>query len=790
MIARLLQKTAQYLSIMGLLSLSLLLFALGYSALMLSGFIKGFEGFHSLLAVFLGISTGWILASTKKNFIKSTLIALLTSFLWAVFVLGQLVRPLAVLFSRFGYAYLAAWRWILVRESLPPDLVPIQLAMQEAANHLIALGSRLFAWLTRVLTGESYFDPLIVLMVWSFLFTLISAWGSWFVRRRWQGLFAVLPSGLLLAGMVNYVGEEANSLLPFLFASLFLMITASQAGREFYWEDSRLDYSTDIRIDIATITIPITITLLVIGSFWPIISIQRMLELAQSIGEKPAERVEQVGGAFGIDAPAQPAELEPAYLTEKLPRSHLLGAGPDLTTDAVMEVSVENLAVTITEDGQVSVPNYYWRSLSYDVYTRHGWATSPFNISAYEGGDPIQSIDETTSGQTTLRQHIVKLVPGNPAVYHTGDLITTDQDFEISRRSLSQSEFDLLGASTDALEYSVDSHLRKTSPGELRQAGRDYPAWVEDLYLRLPEDIPHRVTTLAIEITAGKANVYDQTAAIEAYLRQYPYNLDIEEPPPNRDVVDYFLYDLQQGFCDYYATSMVVMARSVGIPSRFVTGYSTGSYDLEKGKYIVSGKNSHAWVEVYFPGYGWVEFDPTAGMPGFQRADEAPALASTVKIPAGRSLMIRGVWRLVGLASVGFFGLLLLLADGWNRVDTRRLLQMEPSAAVDRLYERFRRRSARLERTHRQDLTPNEFASSLDSVLKSISIKNKPWSYLEQTNLEVSRITELYSRASYSAHPLNKEESRSAVENWQRLRWRLLLARLLTLGKNRPKLRV
>ncbi len=789
MIARFLEKEIHRLSTPGLLSLSLLLFALGYSALMLSGIIKGFEGFHGLLAVFLGVCTGWILATTNLNFRKSLLVILLTSFLWVILISGQLIRPLAVLFARFGNAYLAAWRWILVKEALPPDLAPIHLALQEAANHLIALESRLSVWTIRVINGESTFDPLIVLIVWSLLFMLISAWSGWFVRRRWQGLIAVLPAAFILAGTTNYIREAPYSLLPFLSASVLLMITASQAGREFHWEDSQLDYSPEIRADIATITIPITVILLVIGSFWPTISIRKMLELAQSIGEKPAERVEQVGGALGIDAPAQPVE-ESAYLTEKLPRSHLLGAGPDLNKDAVMEVLVENLDVSFTVDGQVRVPDYYWRSVSYDVYTRHGWTMSSFNIAAYKGGEPVHPIDETTPTQQTLRQHIRRLVPGDLAVYHTGNLITTDQDFEVSRRAATQSDFDLLGASIDAIEYSVDSLVRETNPEDLRQAGRDYPAWVTDHYLRLPEELPNRVTNLAIEITAGKANPYDQTAAIEAYLHQYPYTLDIEEPPPNRDVVDYFLYDLQQGFCDYYATSMVVMARSVGIPSRFVTGYSSGSYNPEEGKYIITGEDAHAWVEVYFPGYGWVEFEPTAGLPGFQRQDETPAQASDVKIPPGRSLIVRGVWHLVGLASAGLFGLLLLIADGWDRIDRRRLLQMEPSAAVARLYTRFRRRAANLERTHRRDLTPHEFAGSLNSVMKAISLNYKSWNFLEPTNREVSSITEYYSRASYSSHPLNQDESRSALENWQRLRWRLLLARILTLGTNRSKLRV
>ncbi len=101
--------------------------------------------------------------------------------------------------------------------------------------------------------------------------------------------------------------------------------------------------------------------------------------------------------------------------------------------------------------------------------------------------------------------------------------------------------------------------------------------------------------------------------AIETYLRSFTYNDDIEAPPPDRDPVEYFLYDIREGYCDYYATSMVVMLRSLGIPARAVSGYAEGRYDEEARLYYVTERDAHTWVEVYFPDYGWIEFEPTAG---------------------------------------------------------------------------------------------------------------------------------------------------------------------------------
>ena len=102
--------------------------------------------------------------------------------------------------------------------------------------------------------------------------------------------------------------------------------------------------------------------------------------------------------------------------------------------------------------------------------------------------------------------------------------------------------------------------------------------------------------------------------AIEAYLRTISYTLDVPAPPLDRDVADYFLFDLRRGYCDYFATAMVVLARSVGIPARLVTGYASGGYDVISAQFVVLEKDAHSWVEVYFPSYGWVEFEPTSGL--------------------------------------------------------------------------------------------------------------------------------------------------------------------------------
>jgi hypothetical protein len=100
--------------------------------------------------------------------------------------------------------------------------------------------------------------------------------------------------------------------------------------------------------------------------------------------------------------------------------------------------------------------------------------------------------------------------------------------------------------------------------------------------------------------------------AIEQFLRGFTYNDQIPAPPPGVNGVNYFLFDIQEGYCDYYASSFAMMARTLGIPARVAAGYSQGEYLPETDTYRVREFNGHSWPEVFFPGYGWIEFEPTA----------------------------------------------------------------------------------------------------------------------------------------------------------------------------------
>ncbi|MCZ6614709.1 MAG: transglutaminase domain-containing protein [Chloroflexi bacterium] len=164
---------------------------------------------------------------------------------------------------------------------------------------------------------------------------------------------------------------------------------------------------------------------------------------------------------------------------------------------------------------------------------------------------------------------------------------------------------------TPPRSYKTVGSVSTATPEMLRAAGQDYPTWVTDRYLQLPPDFPQNVRLLARELAVGMDNPHDVAESIQAHLGTLPYSTDIVGPPVDRDGVDWFLNDQGVGYCQYYASAMITMLRSLGIPARLVVGFTPGDWDSQRGIWVVRAKHYHAWPEVYFPDYGWVEYEPT-----------------------------------------------------------------------------------------------------------------------------------------------------------------------------------
>ena len=171
------------------------------------------------------------------------------------------------------------------------------------------------------------------------------------------------------------------------------------------------------------------------------------------------------------------------------------------------------------------------------------------------------------------------------------------------------------GGSAEAdVPYQLTASVSSAEPEQLREAGDLYAPWLWARYTQLPADMPPRVETLALDITAEAETPYDKAVAVEGYLKNnLAYNLEIDPPPLGADGVDHFLFENREGYSEYFGSAMTVLMRSLGIPSRMTTGYTTGNSHGSANLYIVSDHHSHGWSEVYFPGYGWIPFEPTPG---------------------------------------------------------------------------------------------------------------------------------------------------------------------------------
>jgi transglutaminase-like putative cysteine protease len=160
--------------------------------------------------------------------------------------------------------------------------------------------------------------------------------------------------------------------------------------------------------------------------------------------------------------------------------------------------------------------------------------------------------------------------------------------------------------------YEAESDVATPSAAELRAAGQNYPPEVTGSYLQLPA-LDQRIDRLAAQITLSATTDYDKAALLETYLRtRYQYTLELPRVSP-ADPIANFLFERKQGHCEYFASSMAVMLRTLGIPSRVVNGFRSDEFNDLTANYVVRAKDAHAWVEAYFPGYGWQSFDPTPG---------------------------------------------------------------------------------------------------------------------------------------------------------------------------------
>jgi len=264
----------------------------------------------------------------------------------------------------------------------------------------------------------------------------------------------------------------------------------------------------------------------------------------------------------------------------------------------------------------------YWRGVALANFNGFGWSNPP-------GQYVIQRQDDGFSipwRQNTLFQWQSSDSPNRQKIIHYRVLmepIGTNVFFLAPWAHHISGDYHLLagdpgGAVYDfdtqraISRYEADSDIAKPTAAELRHAAPNHASHGMQNYLRLPPVDP-RVFKLAAQITSSSQNDYDRAAAIESYLRtHFGYTLQLPKSEV-KDPIANFLFERKQGHCEYFASAMAVMLRTVGIPSRVVNGFRSDEFNDITGNYVVRAKDAHSWVEAFFPGYGWHTFDPTPG---------------------------------------------------------------------------------------------------------------------------------------------------------------------------------
>ncbi|WP_267641683.1 transglutaminase domain-containing protein [Haloarchaeobius amylolyticus] len=285
----------------------------------------------------------------------------------------------------------------------------------------------------------------------------------------------------------------------------------------------------------------------------------------------------------------------------------------------------------------------YVRTNTFATYTGTGWARETDPV-PFDGAVPDSAAEgETVAGERITQRITLQTASSTLPTAWKPVAVEVDApgaDLQVTPQGTFQAETALPNGTT----LTVTSAQPPDDPARLAAAGTDYPDAVEERYTQLPADTPQRVRDLTAEVTADASNPYETARAIEAWLEtEKTYSLNASHDP-DRPVVDQFLFEMDRGYCQYFASSMTVMLRSEGIPARYVTGFSPG---LRAGEdeYLVTGSNAHAWVEVYVPDTGWVRFDPTPPADrktSDQRTfDAAAANASAAGQPGSESIAPR-----------------------------------------------------------------------------------------------------------------------------------------------------
>lgn len=663
---------------------------------------------------------------------------------------------------------------------------------------LIAIAERNAAWFAALFSRAPAADNLIFVIQLCLLGWWIGHFAIWTLYRHRQVLYAILPAGIGLIVVVYYSTLNlVGYLIVYLISVVLLGINIELARNQARWRIYQIRYPPDIFWDFLKAGLTFAVLVTALAWLMPGVANRAAVERLTRPLEGPWRRFEQTWSRMYKSLRYQ----GPPVRTTKFGKAMSLGGPVNLTDRIIFEA--------------YSPRRSYWRGATFDFYTGQGWQSTDEDLYIIERDQPLNEprfvrYTEITSTIRPLEtdQDVIFVGPQplRVSVPTNADASRVTPEGEIYIALLRSR----VPIGKDA-PYQVVSGVSMAPVEALRQAGTDYPAWVTDRFLQLPETFPDSVRQVAISVTAPFDNPYDQAAALEAYLRSFKYNLQIEAPPADVDAVEYFLFTSKEGYCDYYATAMVTMLRAVGIPARMVVGYTGGEYVQPEellpyggGYYRVLERNAHAWPEVYFPAYGWIPFEPTASEPLLARPTaENAARAGGTNTPPDRPnpddlddlrperpdrgpltpvrsdppaiVWLRANWpKLAAALAAALLALSAWLVRRWQR----RTFYRRPDLLV-RLFEVVGRWAERLRIPWRPSFTPLERAAVFNQAIP-------------EARPAVGRLADLFVAERYGRRPPADDALAGLIAEWEHLEpvlWKRWLDLLAGRIKARAKIR-
>ena len=517
--------------------------------------------------------------------------------------------------GRAAFLLAAAYGTTLVGWLLGRTLDPA-LTWGERVADLIG---RTAAFLVTVARGEASRDPLMFVLLMTSLFWFLGAYGSWVLFRK-QGFWgAVLIPGVALVLNTHYYrgGTEIELYLPaYLLLTLTLALRTEISHRRAAWSQFRAMVPTDASYQI--VRAGLLTGAVLIGVAWLLpgfTAYQRVAEAwSQPTGVFSDVREFLSDLTGGLRYPV-------TVVSETFGDSLELGAGVQPPEKAIFLAQPDS---PVPETVRL-----YWRARVLDTYDAGRWETAAGDPEPF---DPRQGALDLPAyaGRIEKEFALTVRVPALHLLYVPAQPAWVNREAEVHTRPAGDEGLDVLDVTAhefvlEGETYRVLASLSAPRAGALRTAGTNYPAGVSERYLQLPETLPSAIRDLATTITAEAQTPYDKAVAVTAWLRSHiAYQRVMPAPPADVDPIEWFLFDSRVGFCDYYASAEVLMLRSVGVPARLAVGYAQGEFDPDKNAYYVSAVDSHAWPEVFFPSYGWVEFEPTRSQPALVRPEDQP----------------------------------------------------------------------------------------------------------------------------------------------------------------------